>query len=57
MTYGLPTQLKMDLTTLVAVGALLPLSFPRGMDCILSWFWLSRPSLPTDIRSVSDAIP
>ena len=39
------------------IGISLPLSFPKGMDCILTRFRLIRPSLPSDYRSVSDALP
>ena len=36
---------------------LLPLSFPRGMDCILTRLRLLRPSSSSDYRSVSDGQP
>ena len=39
---------------LIGIGAQLPLSFPRGMDCILTRLWLLKPSSSSDYRSVSD---
>lgn len=39
---------------LIGIGSRLPLSFPRGMDCILTRLRLLRPSTTSDYRSVSD---
>ena len=35
----------------------IPLSFLRGLDCILSQFRLPRPSLLTDDRAVVEGVP
>lgn len=34
-----------------------PLSFPKGLDCILSRLRMTSPSMTTNTRSVSDASP